>query len=89
MIKGLWPLRGSNPVLYTDKAADVILDTKTCKEYIRGERVLFHGSNTVIPKTIEETDPDRWQFYYPKDLKKGSLTTGDRLREIMVNTRRG
>ena len=87
MMKGLWPLRGTYPVLYTDKAADVIVDTKTGKEYIRGARELFRVEEGNVPVPIEEAEPDRYKFYYPKDLGRGTgYSMGDMVREIMVSS---
>ena len=53
-MKGLWLLRGSNPPLYTNKAADVIIHKQTKKEYIRGERKIFPIAK--LPKLIEDSD---------------------------------
>ena len=89
MITGLWSLRGVYPPLYTRKAADVIVDTKTGKEYVRGSYQLFRTEEGNVPTPIEVAEPDRYKFYYPKDLGRGGgLTAGDMLREIMVNSMR-
>lgn len=79
---GVWPLRGTNPTLYTNKAADVIRDKTTGKEYIRGERKIFWNAKEV-PKKIEDTEPDRWEFILLTDASP--LRIEDYARDIWVS----
>lgn len=84
MLKGLWPLRGTNPPLYTAKAADVIIDKETKKEYIRDKIKLFTvKGNDELPKTIEQSEPKRWEFVRFKQKQDKEI---DYLKEIYVNT---
>lgn len=76
-----WVLRGSNPPLYTQKAADIIKDKETGKEYIRGEVVFF--AKGKLPKKIEE-DADKWEFIYLKPAEEMSLT--DYARELFAGS---
>lgn len=85
MIKGLWELLSTNPILYTNRAADIIRDRKTNKEYVRGKRKLFHGKSVEVPKTIEELEPDRWEFIYFRGEQSAELSATDYAREIYVN----
>ena len=80
LVRSLFPLRGSNPVLYTAKAADVIIDLTTGKEYIRDKSVLFYKKDG-IPKTIEESEPSRWKFV----LFSQQGTSTNYLKEIWVD----
>ena len=80
-MKGLWILRGSNPPLYTRKAADVIKHKETGKEYIRGEMKLF---KELLPQTVEETG--EYEFIYLSKLKMPTLTDNEQLNEIRVST---
>lgn len=84
MIEGLWPLKGTNPPLYTAKAADVIVDKETKKEYIRDKMKLFTvKSKDELPKTIEQLKPERWEFVRFKQKQEKEI---DYLKEIYVNT---
>ena len=84
MLKGLWPLRGTNPPLYTAKAADVIIDKETKKEYIRDKIKLFTvKGRDELPKTIEQSEPKRWEFVRFKQKQDKEI---DYLKEIYVNT---
>lgn len=81
-VRSLFPLQGSDPVLYTGQMADIIVDLKTGKEYIKGEPKLFY-KRTGIPKTIEETDRSRWKFIYNDDEQApGNINY---VKEIWVN----
>lgn len=84
LVKSLFPLRGSNPVLYTAKAADIIIDKQTGKEYIKEKSILFRKKDGPFPPTIEETEPDRWEFILLK--KHSTFSTEDYLREIAANS---
>ena len=80
----LFPLRGSNPVLYTSKAADIVVDKQTGREYLKDEPILFYKKDGPFPTTIEESEPDRWEFVL---LKQGEgLNTKDYLREMFVSS---
>ena len=78
---GLWPLKGSNPPLWTAKAADIIRNKETGQEYIRGEIQLFTNSKT--PPRVEE-DPTKWEFIYIKSGKP-TVSSSEYLRDIWVN----
>lgn len=84
MIEGFWPLVGSDPVLYTAKAADIIQDTQTGKEYVRGKMVLWHGEKIDPPTPIEKADPERWKFIYLHSNRR-EMQTKDYVREIWAN----
>lgn len=84
MIKGLWLLLNSSPKLYTNRVADIIRDRQTGKEYVRGRRVLFHGENIEVPKTIEELEPNRWEFILNTDDGPSEMSAADYAREIYV-----
>ena len=58
----LYPLKRTNPVLYTADTADIIRDKQTGKEYMRGEGRVYCSSKEAIPSTIEDTEPGRWEF---------------------------
>lgn len=74
---GLWPLRGSNPPLFTKKAADVIIHKATKREYIRGNIQLFDDDK--IPPVVESTG--EYEFVYFRGNKSKSLTRDDMLKE--------
>ena len=77
-IDGLWPLRGSEPPLWTAKAADIIRNKETGKEYIRGKMKLFKVSE--LPKKIED-EPEKWEFIYLHN-KGLDIGAGEYLRDI-------
>ena len=83
MIVSLWPLRGAEPPLYTAKAADIIKDKVTGKEYIRDKIILWHGEKAKPPIPIEKSEPDRWEFIYLKGVTP--LGTENYLKEIWVD----
>ena len=77
-----WVLRGSTPPLYTQKAADIIKDKETGKEYIRGDIVFFEEGK--LPERIEQ-DRDRWEFIYlNKEVSEMSLS--DYARELFAGS---
>ena len=45
---GMWELRGSEPKLYTKRAADIIKNKRTGKEYIRGKMILVSMSLYIL-----------------------------------------
>jgi len=77
-MKGCWVLKGTEPPLYTRKAADIIKHKQTGKEYIRGDFILFDEKK--LPDRIENTD--EYEFIYIKD--KSEMELEDYLREIYV-----
>lgn len=81
-MKGLWVLRGSDPPLYTSKAADVIKHKATGKEYIRGKRVLFEDSK--IPPKVE--DCGEYEFIYLKDKKSTMFSTEEAATGLYMNS---
>ena len=84
MIDGVWPLIGTDPQLYTKRAADVIKDKQTGKEYIRGKLKLIHGEQS-IPQLIEESEPTRWEFHYFEGETSFGRTE-EYVRGIWLNT---
>ena len=80
-VVGLWPLVGSEPVLWTAKAADIIRSKETGKEYIKGKMKLF--TSPGIPTKIED-DPDKWEFIYLRNGKQ-IVDTDTYVRDIWVN----
>lgn len=80
MVKGLWQLKGTD--LYTNRAADVIIDRQTDRKYVRGERILFRDP-AQTPTPIEEQDPNRWLFKYEGYESVGSESY---IREIGIQT---
>lgn len=80
---GLWILRGSNPPLYTKKAADVIIHKATKREYVRGAMKLFTAINA--PSTVEDTD--EYEFVYLGGNKAHAVLTRDEMvGEIYAST---
>lgn len=84
LIKSMFPLRGSNPTLYTTRNADIIIDKQTGKEYLKDKPILFKKKDGPFPPAIEETDPERWEFVLLK--RDGQVSTNDYMREIAVNS---
>lgn len=83
-MKGLWKVKGTEPVLYTDKCADIIVDKRTGKEYLRGERVLFKDKK--VPAKIEDSGNYEFVYLKNKTTLQGKPTTEDYAREIYVNS---
>lgn len=82
-VDGYWPLIGSNPTLYTRRAADVIIDTNTGKQYVRGPIVVFVGDE-IRPQCIESSD--HYKFLYTRKDRKGRLTTQEAVNEVYIST---
>lgn len=78
---GMWELRGSEPKLYTKRAADIIKNKRTGKEYIRGKMKLF---KVDVPEPVENTG--EYEFVYLNSKKMAIPTSEEMLKEIQVNT---
>ena len=81
-VTGLWCLKGSEPPLWTARAADIIKNKKTGKEYMRGEMKLFKDAD--IPQKIED-NPDEWEFIYLRNGKP-VVDKDEYVRDIWVNS---
>lgn len=79
MRQGYWPLRNSNPTLYTRKAADIIKHKATGKEYIRGKMVMFDDAEA--PQVIEAGN--EYSFIYIKK-NDARMTDNELLTELYV-----
>lgn len=80
MLKGLWVIKDTYPPLYTNKAADIIIEKATGKKFVRGKRKLFQEED--LPNKIEDTD--KYEFIYT-DNKSQGLSNENILQEILIN----
>lgn len=77
-LAAFWAIEGLNA--YTAKAADIIRDKETGKEYHRGKIEFF--SNEEIPFPLTE-HTDKYEFIY--ELSSNVSTDGDLLREVSTS----
>lgn len=86
MFQGVWQLRTlAGPVdLYTRRWADIIVDTHTGMEYIRGERIVIRNAEDM-PKLVED-DPNFQFTYLQKQSATEDISSKDFLKEIFANS---
>ena len=84
-MKGFWGLEGSNPPLYTRKAAIRFKDKKTGRVYKRGKMEIFWNGEPT-PPTIEETGDFEYDYRGLDNKKPRKSTDQELLQEIATST---